>query len=84
MLIYLYNLIISTKNMSAINREVAKATSEKLLRPDPSLNSVLTDYVNKHPEKSELVANAVKERILENNTKIQMLALFLLDTLMKK
>jgi hypothetical protein len=70
--------------MSAINREVGKATSEKLLRPDPSLNSVLTDYVNKHPEKSELVANAVKERILENNTKIQMLALFLLDTLMKK
>lgn len=70
--------------MSAINREVAKATSEKLQRPDASLNSVLCDYVNKHPDKSELVANAVKERILENNTKIQMLALFLLDTLMKK
>jgi hypothetical protein len=39
--------------------------------------------VNKHPDKSELVANAIKERILENNTKVQMLALFLLDVMMK-
>lgn len=70
--------------MSVINREVTKATNEKLQRPDASLNSTLCDFVNKHPDKSELVANAIKERILENNTKVQMLAFFLLDTLMKK
>lgn len=70
--------------MSVINREVKKATSDKLARPDSSLNSTLCDFVNKHPDKSELVANAIKDRILENSTKVQMLALFLLDTLMKK
>lgn len=70
--------------MSVINREVAKATNEKLQRPDAALNSTLCDFVNKHPDKSELVANAIKERILENNTKVQMLAFFLLDSLMKK
>ena len=70
--------------MSVINREVTKATSEKLQRPDAALNNTLCDFVNKHPDKSELVANAVKERALENNSKVQMLALFLLDTLMKK
>lgn len=66
-----------------INREVTKATDEKLQRPDATQNNTLCDFVNKHPDKSELVADAVKERLLENNTKVQMLALFLLDLLMK-
>ncbi len=69
--------------MSVINREVTKATSEKLSRPDSAINTSLCDFVNKHPDKSEMVANAIKDRMLENHTKIQMLALFLLDTLMK-
>jgi hypothetical protein len=70
--------------MSVINREVTKATNEKLQRPDTAQNSTLCDFVNKHPDKSELVANAIKERLLENHTKVQMLSLFLVDTLMKK
>jgi hypothetical protein len=70
--------------MSAINREVVKATNEKLQRPDAAQNSTLCDFVNKHPDKSELVVNAVKERLLENNIKVQMLCLFLVDTMMKK
>lgn len=69
--------------MSVINREVTKATHEKLSRPDASQNNALCDFIGKHPDKSELVANAIKERLLENNTKVQMLALFLLDIMMK-
>jgi hypothetical protein len=69
--------------MSVIQKEVMKATHEKLGRPNSTINNTLCDFVNKHPDKSELVANAVKERVLENNTKVQMLALFLLDILMK-
>jgi len=70
--------------MSVLNREIAKATDEKLQRPDSAINSTLWDYLWKNPDKSELVATAVKDRLLENNTKVQMLALFLLDTMMKK
>ena len=70
--------------MSIINREVTKATSEKLSKPDTSLNNAICNFTNKNPDKSELVANAIKERICENHTKVQMLALFLLDHMMKK
>ena len=69
--------------MSVINREVTKATNEKLARPDGAQNNIQWDYIIKNPDKSELVANAIQERMLENNTKVQMLALFLLDVMMK-
>ena len=70
--------------MSVINKQVIKATDEKLQRPDSGINATLWDFIWKNPDKSELVANAIKDRLLENNTKVQMLALFLLDTMMKK
>lgn len=70
--------------MSVIKREVTKATKDSLTKPDQAQNNAICDFVNKHPDKAELVVDAVKDRILEDDPKVQMLALFLLDQLMKK
>ena len=70
--------------MSLVKKEIAKATSEKLSRPDAATNAAIWDFLNKHADKSELVVDAIKERLLKNSNKVQMLTLFLLDTWMKK
>ncbi|XP_031494516.1 TOM1-like protein 6 isoform X2 [Nymphaea colorata] len=62
---------------------VEKATSDHLVDPDWAINLEISDLLNSNPLDSKDVMKAVKRRIGNRNSKIQLLALMLLEMLVK-
>ncbi|XP_010553208.1 PREDICTED: TOM1-like protein 2 [Tarenaya hassleriana] len=62
---------------------VDKATSDLLLGPDWTTNMEICDSVNSHHWQAKDVVKAVKRRLQHKSPRVQLLALTLLETLMK-
>ncbi|GMI93059.1 TOM1-LIKE 6 [Hibiscus trionum] len=68
---------------SAATVAVDKATSELLSAPDWTLNINICDSLNSNPRQRKDFLKAVKRRLLHKNSKVQLLALTLLETMVK-
>ncbi|KAJ7517059.1 hypothetical protein O6H91_21G025100 [Diphasiastrum complanatum] len=62
---------------------VDKATSDLLIGPDWGMNLELCDLINRDPGEARDVIKTVKKRIGNKNPRVQLLALTLLETLVK-
>eukprot|EP00249_Psilotum_nudum_P017267 c26240_g1_i1 orf=337-2337(-) len=62
---------------------VDKATSDLLIGPDWAMNLDICDVVNNDPGQARDVIKAVKKRLGSKNPKVQLLALTVLETLIK-
>ncbi|KAF3333175.1 target of Myb protein 1-like isoform X1 [Carex littledalei] len=65
------------------NDLVDRATSDTLIGPDWTLNLEICDILNQNPRKAKDVIKALKKRISHRNPKVQILALSLLESMMK-
>ncbi|XP_051130403.1 TOM1-like protein 6 [Andrographis paniculata] len=72
----------SSSSPSATVR-VEKATSEFLIGPDWTLNMDICDTINSNQMLAKDVVKAVKKRLQHKNPKVQLLALTLLETMVK-
>ncbi|KAH0455677.1 hypothetical protein IEQ34_015709 [Dendrobium chrysotoxum] len=73
--------ILSTSS-SPMGR-VEKATSSLLMGPNWMMNMEISNSVNSNPWKAKAFVKAVKKRLQNKNSKVQFLALKLLETMMK-
>ncbi|KAF8397162.1 hypothetical protein HHK36_016069 [Tetracentron sinense] len=62
---------------------VEKATSDLLIGPDWTMNIDICDSINSHQWQAKDVVKAVKKRLQNKNPKVQLLALTLLETMIK-
>ncbi|KAJ4733717.1 Target of Myb protein 1 [Rhynchospora pubera] len=65
------------------NDLVDRATSDTLIGPDLTLNLEICDIVNQDMRRAKDVVKALKKRISHKNAKVQILALSLLESLIK-
>ncbi|XP_047981576.1 TOM1-like protein 6 [Salvia hispanica] len=73
----------SITSSSSATVRVDKATSEFLIGPDWTLNMEICDIVNSNQMLAKDVVKAVKKRLQHKNPKVQLLALTLLETIVK-
>ncbi|XP_016474832.1 TOM1-like protein 6 isoform X3 [Nicotiana tabacum] len=73
----------SSSSSSSAAVRVEKATSEFLIGPDWTINIDICDTINSNHWLAKDVAKAVKKRLQHKNPKVQLLALTLLETMVK-
>ncbi|XP_009125501.2 TOM1-like protein 9 isoform X2 [Brassica rapa] len=66
-----------------VNAMVERATSEMLIGPDWAMNLEICDMLNSDPVQAKDVVKGVKKKIGSRNPKTQLLALTLLETIVK-
>ncbi|CAN8273214.1 unnamed protein product [Cochlearia groenlandica] len=66
-----------------VNAMVERATSEMLIGPDWAMNLEICDMLNTDPAQAKDVVKGVRKRIGSRNPKAQLLALTLLETIVK-
>lgn len=72
-----------TVSSSSVILRVEKATSEFLIGPDWTMNIDICDTLNSNQWLAKDVVKAVKKRLQHKNPKVQLLALTLLETMVK-
>lgn len=75
--------MMSSSSSSSATVAVDKATSELLISPDWTMNIDICDSINSHQWQAKDVVKAVKKRLQHKNSKVQLLALTLLETMVK-
>ncbi|KAK9289743.1 hypothetical protein L1049_007902 [Liquidambar formosana] len=68
---------------SSATVRVEKATSDLLIGPDWTMNIDICDSINSNHWQAKDVVKAVKKRLQHRNSKVQLLALTLLETMVK-
>ncbi|XP_047945400.1 TOM1-like protein 6 isoform X2 [Salvia hispanica] len=76
-------MVSSIASSSSVTVRVEKATSEFLIGPDWTLNMEICDILNSNQMLAKDVVKAVKKRLQHKKPKVQLLALTLLETLVK-
>ncbi|CAL2268586.1 unnamed protein product [Prunus armeniaca] len=78
-------MIVASSSSSSSSATVAvdKATSDLLISPDWTMNIDICDSVNSHHWQAKDVVKAVKRRLQHKSSKVQFLALTLLETMVK-